>query len=54
VEEEFRRLPAKGSAEMIRKVFYEVDPPVCRQCQSHKRILSILIDYAVADRISAA
>jgi hypothetical protein len=33
VEEELRRLPAKGWAEMIRKV-YAVDPMVCPQCGS--------------------
>jgi len=31
VEEELRRLPSKGWAAMIRKV-YEVDPMVCPKC----------------------
>ena len=33
VEDELRRLPSKGWAEMIRKV-YEVDPMLCPKCGS--------------------
>jgi len=33
MEEEFRPVPSKGWAEMIRKV-YEVDPMVCPECTS--------------------
>jgi hypothetical protein len=31
VEEDLKRIPSKGWAEMIRKV-YEVDPMVCPKC----------------------
>ena len=50
VEEELRRLPAKGWAEMIRKV-YEVDPMVCPQCGGTMKVIAFLTDYAVVDRI---
>jgi hypothetical protein len=50
VEEELRPLPAKGWAEMIRKV-YEVDPMVCPQCGGKMRVIAFLTDYAVVDRI---
>ena len=50
VEQERRRLPAKGWAEMIRKV-YEVDPLVCHHCGGKMRVISFLTDYAVVDRI---
>jgi ribosomal protein S27E len=50
VEEELRRLPAKGWAEMIRKV-YEVDPLVCPQCGGQMKVISFLTDYPVVDRI---
>ncbi len=49
-EEELRRLPAKGWAEMIRKV-YEVDPMVCPQCGGQTKVIAFLTDYAVVDRI---
>ena len=50
VEEELRRLPAKGWAEMIRKV-YEVDPMVCPQCGGTMKVIAFLTHYAVVDRI---
>jgi hypothetical protein len=50
VEEELRRLPTKGWAEMIRKV-YEVDPLVCPQCGGTMKVIAFLTDYAVVDRI---
>ena len=50
MEEEPRRPPAKGWAEMIRKVF-EVDPMVCPQCGGKMRIIAFLTDYSVVDRI---
>jgi len=49
-EEELRRLPAKGWAEMIRKV-YEVDPLTCVRCGGTMKIIAFLTDYAVVDRI---
>jgi hypothetical protein len=48
--EELRPLPAKGWAEMIRKV-YEVDPLACPKCGGRMRIIAFLTDYAVVDRI---
>jgi len=50
VEEELRRLPAKGWAEMIRKV-YEVDPLVCPKCGATMKIIAFLTDYTVVDKI---
>ena len=50
VEEELRRRPAKGWAEMIRKV-YEVDPMVCPKCGGTMKVIAFLTDYAVVDKI---
>ena len=50
IEDELPRLPSKGWAEMIRKV-YEVDPMVCPQCGGKMKIIAFLTDYAVVDRI---
>jgi len=50
VEDEPRRLPSKGWAEMIGKV-YEVDPMVCPHCGGRMKIITFLTDYAVVDRI---
>ena len=50
VEDELRRQPAKGWAEIIRKV-YEVDPLICPQCGGQMRIIAFLTDHAVVDRI---
>jgi len=50
VEEEPRRLHAKGWAEMIRKV-YEVDPMVCPKCGGAMKVVSFLTEPAVVDRI---
>ena len=52
VEEESPRIPRRGWAEMIRKVF-EVDPMVCPRCRSRMRIIAFITDYAVVDRIIA-
>jgi hypothetical protein len=52
IEEESPRVPRRGWAEMIRKVF-EVDPLTCPKCQSQMRIIAFLTDYAVVDRIIA-
>jgi hypothetical protein len=46
-----RPIPAKGWAEMIRKVFYEVDPMVCPQCGGTMKVIAFLTDYTVVDRI---
>ena len=50
VEEESPRIPRRGWAEMVRKV-YEVDPLICPKCLGQMRIISFLTDYAVVDRI---
>jgi ribosomal protein S27E len=50
IEEESPRIPSKGWAEMIRKV-YEVDPMLCPQCGATMRVIAFLTDYAVVDRI---
>jgi ribosomal protein S27E len=50
VEEEIRRLPAKGWAAMIRKV-YEVDPMVCPKCGGQMKVVAFITDYAAVDRI---
>jgi len=50
IEQECPRVPRRGWAEMIRKVF-EVDPLVCPQCGGQMRIISFITDYAVVDRI---
>jgi Putative transposase len=50
VEEEPRRVPSKGWAAMICKV-YEVDPMVCPRCGGTMKVIAVLTDYAVVDRI---
>ena len=50
VEEERARIPRRGWAEMIRKV-YEVNPLTCPKCQGEMRIIAFISDYAVVDRI---
>jgi len=52
VEKESPRVPRRGWAEMIKKV-YEVDPLLCPQCQSRMHIIAFITDYAVVDRIIA-
>ena len=50
VEEEPRRVPSKGWAEMIRKV-YEVDPMICPKCGGRMKVVAFLTEPAVVDRI---
>ena len=50
VEDKLRRIPSKGWAEMIRKVF-EVDPMVCPKCGGKMRVIAFLTDFSVVDRI---
>jgi hypothetical protein len=50
IEEEPPRVPSKGWAEMIRKV-YEVDPMICPRCGGKMKVVAFLTDYAVVDRI---
>jgi ribosomal protein S27E len=49
-EEEVRRIPSKGWAEMIRKV-YEVDPMLCPKCGGSMEIIAFITDYPAVDRI---
>ena len=42
IEEESRKIPRRGWAEMIRKV-YEVDPLVCPECGGRMKIIAFLI-----------
>jgi hypothetical protein len=50
VEKDFKPIPSKGWAAMIRKV-YEVDPLLCPRCGGTMKIIAFLTDYAVVDRI---
>jgi len=50
VEDELRRLPSKGWAAMIRKV-YEVDPMLCPKCGGQMKVIAFLTDFSVVDRI---
>ncbi len=50
VEEEEKRIPSKGWAEMIRKV-YEVDPMTCPRCGGTMKVIAFITDYAAVDRI---
>jgi len=50
IEQECPRVPRRGWAEMIRKV-YEVDPLVCAQCGEQMKVIAFIMDYAVVDRI---
>jgi hypothetical protein len=50
LEEEHPRIPCRGWAEMIRKV-YEVDPMVCPKCGGTMKVIAFIVDYtAVACR----
>ena len=50
VEEELLRLPSKGWAAMILKV-YEVDPMVYLKCGGRMKVVAFLTEVAVVDRI---
>jgi hypothetical protein len=50
IEEECPRIPRRGWAEMIRKV-YEVDPMVCPKCQGRMKVIAFLTDFSEVDRI---
>jgi hypothetical protein len=49
-EEDLKRIPSKGWAEMIRKV-YEVDPMVCPKCGGRMKVVAFITEYAVVGRI---
>jgi len=50
IEKESPRIPRRGWAEMIRKV-YEADPLVCDQCGGQMKVIAFIMDYAVVDKI---
>ena len=50
IEEECPKIPRRGWAEMIRKV-YEVDPLTCPECGGQMKIIAFLTDLSVVDRI---
>jgi hypothetical protein len=50
IEEESRKIPRRGWAEMIRKV-YEVDPLRCPQCGGTMKLIAFLTEFEVVDRI---
>jgi hypothetical protein len=50
VEEETRKPPGRGWAQMIRKV-YEVDPLTCRECGSEMRVIAFITNFSVVDQI---
>jgi len=49
-EEEWKPIPSKGWAAMIRKV-YEVDPMVYPKCGGQMKVVAFITDYAAVDRI---
>jgi len=49
-EEDLKRIPSKGWAAMIRKV-YEIDPMLCPKCGGRMKVVAFLTEYAVVDRI---
>jgi len=50
VEEDLKRIPSKGWAAMIRKV-YEVDPMLCPKCGGRMKVVAFITEVAVVDRI---
>jgi hypothetical protein len=50
IEEEDPKIPRRGWAAMIRKV-YEVDPLTCSQCGGRMKVIAFLTDFSVVDRI---
>jgi hypothetical protein len=52
VEDDLKRIPSKGWAEMIRKV-YEVEPMVCPKCGVTMKIIAFITEYAVVELISS-
>jgi ribosomal protein S27E len=49
-EDKLRPVPAKGWAEMIRKV-YEVDPLLCPHCGGTMKVIAFITDFPVVDKI---
>jgi len=51
IEGECPRIPRRGWAEMIRKV-YDADPLLCPKCHGEMKVISFLPDSSVVDRIA--
>jgi hypothetical protein len=49
-EDKLRPVPAKGWAEMVRKV-YEVDPLLCPHCGATMKVIAFITDFPMVDRI---
>jgi hypothetical protein len=49
-EDTLRRIPSKGWAEMIRKV-YSVNRLRCPKCGSEMKVIAFITDFDVLDRI---
>jgi hypothetical protein len=50
IAEECPKIPRRGWAEMIRKV-YEVDPLLCLKCGGQMKIIAFITDFLVVDKI---
>ena len=50
IKEECPRIPRRGWAAMIRKI-YEVDPLTCTQCGAQMKVIAFITDFSVVDRI---
>jgi len=50
VEEDTRKAPGKGWAQMIAKI-YEVDPLTCRECGAEMRVIAFITECSVVDKI---
>jgi len=50
VKNDLKRIPSKGWAEMIRKV-YEVDPMVCPKCGGRMKVVAFITEFGAVDRI---
>jgi len=51
IEEDLKRVPRRGWAEMIRKV-YEVNPLRCPKCQGEMKIIAFITDHEVVQAVS--
>jgi len=51
IEEEGAKIPRRGWAEMIRKV-YEVDPLLCPKCGGEMKVIAFITDYPVIQAVS--
>jgi hypothetical protein len=49
-DEDLKRIPSRGWAEMIRKV-YEVDPMLCPKCGGSMKVIAFITEFGAVDRI---